>query len=70
MQVILDKATTAYQAALSGNQSSFTEDGVTRQITRQGLKVLRDEMNYWQAQINRANSGNNGIATKFITPII
>jgi len=58
----------AYLAVLSGSSYSISVGGNTRTFTRQNMKELRSEMQFWSSYISKLNSGKKGVPVKFGTP--
>jgi len=67
-QAYFDKFEVAYLAVISGSSYTISAGGNNRTFTRQDIKTLRSEMQYWSTYINKLNSGNKGLPIKFGTP--
>jgi hypothetical protein len=60
----------AYLAVVAGASYTISVGGNTRTFTRQNMKELRSEMEYWSSYIAKINSGQRGVPVKFGTPYV
>lgn len=67
----IDLWTDAYKALTTGKSYSINTGGSSRSLTRQDLKLVREELQYWQGELKKLEtaSQNRGLRVKFITPL-
>lgn len=58
----------AYRAAVAGSSYTINLGGTSRTISRQDVVKLREELQYWQLERQKVESGNLGIRMRFLTP--
>ena len=57
----------AYAAIITGKSFTLSFGGNTRNLTRQDIDTVREEMMFWSSYISKIENGNRGLDMKFGT---
>lgn len=63
----LAKAEAAYEKALVAKSYNSNIAGSQRSLVRQELKILKEEMLYWEREVEKKQSGRSGLKFRFGT---
>lgn len=67
-QEFRDAYKAAYLATASGKEYTLSTGGTSRTVKREDSEKMRQEYLFWDGEVTKAEAGNSGIKTKFITP--
>ncbi len=66
----LAKWKTAYESVVTGKSYTINTGGTSRSLTRQDADTILKHIEYWQREVDRAESGQRGLNIRFGVPRI